>query len=90
MKLIIKKIQVPTILNEDQSVDRFFFEYLDEYSISHQVISYHEATDSEFIMEGYPLVEYTGGVISLTNMLKERFGYSREEIEEYYPELIGE
>ncbi len=91
MKLVVKKIAVPTVLNESESIDRSFFEYLDEYSIAHRIVEDDEKIEySQFNLEGYPLVEYTGGVISLTNMLKERFGYTREDIEENYPELLEE
>jgi hypothetical protein len=72
-------IKVQTVLNENEDFDRLFFEYLDEYSIDHKVI------ESE---EKYPMVEFTGGIISLSNMLKERFGYTNEEIKETYPELV--
>lgn len=72
-------IKVQTVLNENEDFDRLFFEYLDEYSIDHKII------ESE---EKYPIVEFTGGAISLSNMLKERFGYTNEEIKETYPELV--
>lgn len=72
-------IKVQTVLNENEDFDRLFFEYLDEYSIDHKII------ESE---EKYPIVEFTGGAISLCNMLKERFGYTNEEIKETYPELV--
>ena len=68
----IVKIEVQTVLNENEDFDRLFFEYLDEYSIEHKVL------ESE---EKYPMVEFTGGIISLNNMLRERFGYTKEEIE---------
>lgn len=77
MKLVIKSIEVPTVLNENEIADKIFYDYLEEYSIEHKVVNEEE----------YPLVEYTGGVISLTNMLKEKFGYTKEEIQEYYPQL---
>jgi hypothetical protein len=77
MKLVIKTIEVPTVLNENEIADKIFYDYLEEYSIEHKVVNEEE----------YPLVEYTGGVISLTNMLKEKFGYTKEEIQEYYPQL---
>ena len=80
MKLVIKTIEVPTILNENELADKIFYDYLEEYSIEHKVVNEEE----------YPLVEYTGGVISLTNMLKEKFGYTKEEIQEYYPQLTEE
>lgn len=88
MKLVIKTIAVPTVLNENADADKAFFEYLDEYSIAHKILDEDEKIDyAAFNLEGYPLVEYKGGVISLSNMLKERFGYTKEEIEEHYPEL---
>lgn len=91
MKLVIKKIAVPTVLNESEELDRIFFEYLEEYSISHKVLDDDKTLDySQFVLEGYPLVEYVGGVVSLTNMLKERFGYTTEDIKENYPELLEE
>jgi hypothetical protein len=80
MKLIVKSIEVPTVLNEDKLADQIFYDYLEEYSIAHKVVNEEE----------YPLVEYTGGVISLSNMLKEKFGYTKEEIQEYYPQLLEE
>ena len=80
MKLVIKTIEVPTVLNENEIADKIFYDYLEEYSISHKVVNEEE----------YPLVEYTGGVISLSNMLREKFGYTKEEIQEYYPQLTEE
>ena len=80
MKLVIKTIEVPTVLNENEIADKIFYDYLEEYSIEHKVVNEEE----------YPLVEYTGGVISLTNMLREKFGYTKEEIQEYYPQLTEE
>jgi hypothetical protein len=35
----------------------------------------------------WPLVEYTGGALSISNMLKERFGMEGDEIEEICPEI---
>jgi hypothetical protein len=75
----VVKIEIQTVLNENEDFDRLFFEYLDEYSIDHKVLESKEK---------YPMVEFSGGVISLSNMLKERFGYTKEEIEETYPELV--
>ena len=80
MKLVIKTIEVPTVLNENEIADKIFYDYLEEYSIEHKVVNEEE----------YPLVEYTGGVISLSNMLREKFGYTKEEIQEYYPQLTEE
>jgi hypothetical protein len=72
-------IKVQTVLNENEEFDQLFYAYLDEYSIDHKIL------ESE---EKFPDVEYTGGIISLNNMLRERFGYTKEEIEETYPELV--
>jgi hypothetical protein len=74
------KIKVETVLGENESMDKMFFEYLDEYSITHKM---DEAKGDN----GCPIVEYEGGPISLYNMLKEKFGMEREDIEQSYPQL---
>jgi hypothetical protein len=74
-------VAVDTVLGENDEFDRSFFEYLDEYSISHKVLENEEG-------KNWPSVEYTGGPVSITNMLKERFGMEEKEIEELYPEII--
>lgn len=74
-------ITIQTVLGENEDFDTLFFQYLDEYSIEYKVLP----TDED---EKYPLVEYTSGPIALCNMLRERFGYDRYEIEEKYPEII--
>ena len=79
MKLITIKIQ--TVLGENEEFDDLFFQYLEEYSIDRNVLPIEEG-------ETYPMVEYTSGPIALGNMLRERFGYDRYEIEEKFPELI--
>lgn len=79
MKLITIKIQ--TVLGENEGFDNLFFQYLEEYSIDRKILPIEEG-------EKYPEVEYTSGPIALSNMLRERFGYDRYEIEERYPELI--
>jgi hypothetical protein len=73
-------VTVDTVLGENDEFDKSFFEYLDEYSISHKILENGEGK--------WPSVEYTGGPLSITNMLKERFGMEQEEIEELYPEII--
>lgn len=73
-------ITIQTVLGENEDFDTLFFQYLDEYSIEYKVLPTGD--------EKYPLVEYTSGPIALGNMLRERFGYDRYEIEEKYPELI--
>ena len=79
MKLITIKIQ--TVLGENEEFDSLFFQYLDEYSIDHKILPLEEG-------EKYPTVEYTSGPIALSNMLRERFGRDRYEIESEFPELI--
>lgn len=74
-------ITIQTVLGENEDFDTLFFQYLDEYSIEYKVLPMNED-------EKYPLVEYTSGPIALGNMLRERFGYDRYEIEEKYPDLI--
>lgn len=73
-------VTADTVLGENDEFDKSFFEYLDEYSISHKILEKNEGR--------WPSVEYTGGPLSITNMLKERFGMEQEEIEELYPEII--
>ena len=72
-------VTVDTVLGENNDFDKSFFEYLDEYSISHKILEYGEGK--------WPSVEYTGGTLSITNMLMERFGMSDKEINEMYPEI---
>ena len=73
-------VTVDTVLGENEEFDKSFFEYLDEYSISHKILENEEDRK-------WPSVEYTGGPLSITNMLKERFGMEQEEIDELYPEI---
>lgn len=73
-------VTVDTVLGENEEFDKSFFEYLDEYSISHKVLESNEGNE-------WPSVEYTGGPLSITNMLKERFGMEENEINELYPEI---
>ena len=79
MKLVTIKIQ--TVLGENEEFDSLFFQYLEEYSIDRKILPLGEG-------EKYPMVEYTSGPIALSNMLRERFGHDRYEIEEKFPELI--
>lgn len=75
------KIRVETRYGEDPLIDSHFTRYLDEYSISWSIVL------AEHTESGWPVIEYIGGPISLTNMLMERFGYSREEIESAFPQI---
>ena len=75
-------IKVETVLGENEDFDKAFFDYLDEYSIEYKISE--EPNESH----SWPLVEYTGGPISLKSMLKERFGMELNEMQELYPELI--
>jgi hypothetical protein len=72
-------IEVDTVIGEDENLDKKFFEYLEEYSISYKI--------GEDKGSGWPSVEYTGGPIALSNMLKERFGFSIEDIDELFPDI---
>jgi hypothetical protein len=71
-------VTTETILGENEEFDKSFFEYLDEYSISHKILESKGENK-------WPLVEYTGGALSISNMLKERFGMGGDEIDEIYP-----
>jgi len=72
------RANVITVLGENEEMDKLFLEYLDEYSITHKIIEENE----------WPLVEYIGGQISLTNMLKEKFGKDDDEIENLIEEIV--
>lgn len=76
-------IEAETYLGADESQDSAFLAYLDEYSISYK-INESESNGS------YPMVSYTGGPVSLRNMLKERFGMDDSEIASHYPEIYGQ
>ena len=79
----IIKVEIETIINQNKDFDDLFFEYLDEYSISHKI--------TEEIGEfGYPVIEYTGGPVSLSNMLKEKFGMDKEDINKKFPQIENE
>lgn len=71
-----------TVLGKNENHDRLFLEYCEEYSIEYKII------ESDVERE-YPEVEFKSGPIALSNMLKERFGYSDNEIAEEFPQ-IGE
>lgn len=73
-------IKLATVLGDDETRDTLFFQYLDEYSIEYKILD-----EKEF---DYPIVEYKSGPIALRNMMMERFGFDRSEIEEEYPYLF--
>ncbi len=75
-------VEIQTYLGEDEDQDSAFLAYLEEYSISYEI---KKKLDSE----DYPTVTYTGGPVSLRNMLKERFGMDDSEIDSHYPEIYG-
>lgn len=78
----LQTIEVETYLGENEDQDSAFLAYLEEYSISYEI--------KKTIGSGnYPIVSYTGGPVSLKNMLKERFGMGDSEIASYYPEIYG-
>jgi len=70
-----------TVIGDNERQDKLFFEYCDEYSIEHKIVKENLETSS------YPEVEFKSGPIALSNMLKERFGYTQEEIFEEFPEI---
>jgi len=73
------RVKVETVLGEE-NMDSLFFSYLDEYSIEHKI--------TEDVGEsGFPMVEYTGGPVALTNMLMEKFGMDKQDINQIYPEI---
>lgn len=73
------RVKVETVLG-DEAMDSLFFNYLEEYSIEHRITE--DKGES-----GFPLVEYTGGPVALTNMLREKFGMEREDINQIYPDI---
>jgi hypothetical protein len=77
-------ITLITLLGENEEIDKLFYEYLDMYSI----IYYEEKNQDPLEPALYPTISYTGGPIALINMLTERFGYEKEEIQEEFPMLI--
>lgn len=74
-------IELETIYGENPTMDEVFNAYLDEYSIAHKVLETDSPTE-------WPILQYTGGPISLSNMLQERFGYTQEEIKTSFPQLF--
>lgn len=75
-------IEIETVFGKDQRSDKYFTDYLEEYSIVWQVIETETPTPS-----GWPLIQYTGGPISLSNMLREKFGFNQEEVLSSFPQL---
>jgi len=73
-------IKTETIIGENENIDKSFFEYLDEYSISHKILE-------ERGEQGWPVIEYTGGPIALGNMLSEKFGMNNQDIIQSYPQF---
>lgn len=78
MKIVT--ITKETVLGYNETQDKLFFEYCEEYSIDHKIIETKEQRE-------YPQIEFKSGPIALTNMLKERFGYSEHEIHEEFPQI---
>ena len=79
MKLI--SIIKETVIGDNSNQDKLFFDYCEEYSIEHKIIKENLETES------YPDIEFKSGPIALSNMLKERFGYTQEEINEEFPQI---
>lgn len=69
-----------TIIGEDKTIDNLFIEYCEEYSIELKI---HEKKENS----EYPEVEFKSGPVALSNMLKERFGYTQYEIDEEFPQI---
>jgi hypothetical protein len=82
MKYITHTIEIETVLGDNDEHDNSFMEYLKEYYIEYEISDNSES--------GYPIVKYTGGPISLKNMLRERFGLEDQEIQTLYPQIYGE
>jgi len=78
----MKTVRLATILGEDEDYDKIFYDYLEVYGISHKIVK--EVDESI----KYPEVEYTGNEIEIKNMLTEKFGYTREDFESLYPDLL--
>lgn len=68
-----------TVMGTNETQDNLFLEYCEEYSIEHKVL---EGSKTE-----YPQIEFKSGPVALSNMLKERFGYSEHEIAEEFPQI---
>lgn len=75
------KIVKTTFLKVDLEVDKEFEEFLGFMEISFVV---KESEDSE-----WPLVEYEGLPHDIVSMLGSRFGMSKEEIKDEYPQLFS-
>ena len=75
------KIVKTTFLKVDLEVDKEFEEFLGFMEISFVV---KESEDSE-----WPLVEYEGLPHDIVSMLDSRFGMSKEEIKDEYPQLFS-
>jgi hypothetical protein len=75
------KIVKTTFLKVDPEVDKEFEEFLGFMEISFAV---KETENNE-----WPLVEYEGLPHDIVSMLGSRFGMSREEIKDEYPQLFS-
>ena len=81
MKII--SIIKETVIWDNENNDKLFFDYCDEYSIEYKIIKENLKPDA------YPDIEFKSGPVSLNNMLKERFGYTEEEINADFPQIIN-
>jgi hypothetical protein len=75
-------IELETRFGKDQREDKYFTDYLEEYSIVWSVVE-----DNSQPADAWPKLQYMGGPISLTNMLREKFGFSQEEIYSQFPQI---
>ena len=78
----MKTVRLETVLGEDEDYDKIFYDYLEVYGNSHKIVKESDETNK------YPEVEYTGNEMEIKNMLTEKFGYTREDFESLYPDLL--
>jgi hypothetical protein len=75
-------IELQTVFGQDQRQDKYFTDYLEEYSIVWRVVE-----DETRSADTWPMLQYMGGPISLTNMLREKFGFTHDEIATQFPQI---
>ncbi len=75
-------IELQTVFGKDSRQDKYFTDYLEEYSIVWRVVE-----DENRAADTWPVLQYMGGPISLTNMLREKFGFTHDEIATQFPQI---
>jgi|LauGreStaDraftv2_3_1035109.scaffolds.fasta_scaffold164096_1 hypothetical protein len=78
----MKTVRLATVIGEDEDYDKIFYDYLEVYGISHRVVKESDKSNK------YPEIEYTGNETEIKHMLTEKFGFSREDFESLYPDLL--